>query len=169
VNLTATLRTDSGMHVVWDRSHFLEVHDYQTWEHELLEEAELLRHIAEGHLVPININSDGAFTITVRADPGQIPEMSPEEQGRTLALSEPYRFHCVGHIDISGIEYVTGAPAMPEVVSESFPAGEYESRVCLLDWDDFAVRTDRNPDFVVLLGPSESDCFRRSVTTFDRQ
>jgi hypothetical protein len=33
---------------------------------------------------------------------------------------------------------------------------------------DLAARTNRNPDFVVLLGPSESDFFRHSVTTLNR-
>ena len=54
MDLLATLRTDAGMHVLWDRYHFPGVVDYPTWESELVEDENIeRRHIAMGHIVPI--------------------------------------------------------------------------------------------------------------------
>lgn len=169
MEITATLPTDSGMHVLWDRAHFSGVHDYQTWESELLDDADIEAHIAAGHVVPININSDGVFTITIRAETKRTPEVPEEERNRVLAASEGYLFHSAGHIDISGIEHVGATPAPPLVASGAFPAGKYEAQVFLLDWDDFPSRSDQHPDFLVVIGPLQSVALRRSIQTFDRR
>jgi hypothetical protein len=166
VELTATLRTDAGMHAVWDRHHFTGVVDYPTWEAELLEDEDIERHIAAGHLVPINIRSDGTFVINLRADEGNSPVLAEDERARVLAASDPYRFACSGHVDLSGIEYVVASPSPPSVASADLAAGAYAVRVYLLDWDDLATRTEANPDFVLLVGPARADDFRRSVATF---
>src|SRR5258708_3311363 len=68
MELTGALQTDSGMCVLWDRGHFVGVRDYPSWETELLEDVDIERHIVSGHLVPINIGSDGVFVVAVRAD-----------------------------------------------------------------------------------------------------
>jgi hypothetical protein len=73
VALTATFGTDSGMHVLWDRRYFAKIVDYPTWESQLLEDADLVRHVDKGHLVPINVHGDGVFTFAVRTDPAEPP------------------------------------------------------------------------------------------------
>ena len=70
VVLTATLRTDSCLHAVWDREHFSDVMDYPTWQAELLEDSDLGRHISHRHLVPINIHTDGAYDPSRSDEPG---------------------------------------------------------------------------------------------------
>jgi hypothetical protein len=154
------------MHVLWDRHHFTGVVDYPTWEAELLEDADIERHVAAGHLVPINIRSDGTFVINVRADEGHAPVLAADERARVLAASDPYRFACSGHVDLSGIEYVLASPSRTSVASADPAAGAYAVRVYLLNWDDLATKTEANPDFVLLVGPAGTNDFRRSVATF---
>src|SRR6266513_2474689 len=71
--------------------------------------------------------------------------------------------YVLNHVDVSGIEYVTGAPSGPFVISGELPPGSYHARVYLLDWDDLPTKTDSHPDFVVLVGPSKSDHVRGSL------
>jgi len=56
--------------------------------------------------VPINIHSDGAFRVTVRADPKSMPLLSAEEERRVVVASDTYRLATSGRIGVSGIEYV---------------------------------------------------------------
>jgi hypothetical protein len=79
MDLIATLRTDAGMHVLWDRYHFPGVVDYPTWASELVEDENIERHLAMGHIVPINIRSDGTFVINVRADEAALPTLTDNE------------------------------------------------------------------------------------------
>jgi hypothetical protein len=155
------------MHGLWDRAYFADVHDYPSWERELLEDADIERHIAEGHFVPINIGSDGAWLITLRADTDQMPDLKSSEANRVLVRSGPYLFRSRGYADFSGIEYVNAQPAALSVASMVIPAGDYEARVHLLDWGDVGP-TERGADFVVLLGPASASDFRTAVSTFDR-
>jgi hypothetical protein len=167
MELTATLTTGSGMHLVWDRVHFAGVRDYPSWERELLDDQDIKRHISAGHVVPVNIQSDGAFVISVRADVGLLPGLHPQEKGHVVAVSGSYRFECLGHVDVSGIEYVTDEPSPPLVASGGLQNGTYQATVHLLDWYDLPVRDESNPDFVVLIGPYDGGVFRQSVTTFE--
>src|SRR6266704_3748062 len=52
MELRATLVTDAGMHVIWDRSHFGGVADCDTWSAELEEDAGILRHVTASPVVP---------------------------------------------------------------------------------------------------------------------
>ena len=167
MEFSRVLGTDSGMHAMWDRAHFSEIRDYPSWERELLEDDDIERHIAAGHLVPINIGHDGAFHITVRAERASMPALEEHEQARVLVQSEPYRFQSLGHVDVSGIEHVGEDPDVRTVASLDFAAGDYEARVHLLDWDDRPV-SERGPDFIVLVGPPSTGPFRRTVRTFER-
>lgn len=168
MEMARVLATDAGMHVVWDRAYFAEVRDYATWEAELLDDSDIERHIAAGHLVPINISSDGGFAIKLRWDEATLPSLTDDESRRIVVASDPYRFLSAGRLEVSGIEYVHRDPDTRSVASASLAAGEYEARVHLLDWDDRAERTDDHPDFIVLLGPTARSEFRTSVSTFDR-
>jgi hypothetical protein len=165
MQLTARLGTDSGMHLVWDRAYFTEVRDYDTWSKELEEDQAIRVHIAAGHIVPVNIHSDGTFTISVRTESTSMPRLSEAEERHVVRRSEPYRFVCQGHVDVSGIEHV-GADAGPNVASMELLPGAYDVLVHLMDYDDVPLRTDVHPDFVIIMGPADSTSPRRSVDTF---
>jgi hypothetical protein len=168
MEMTRVLATDAGMHVVWDRAYFANVRDYATWATELLDDSDIERHIAAGHLVPINISSDGAFAVKLRWDEATQPALTDDESRHVVVTSDPYRFLSAGRLEVSGIEYVHREPDSRSVASASLAAGEYEARVHLLDWEESAKRTDEHPDFIVLLGPSAGSEFRTSLSTFDR-
>jgi hypothetical protein len=157
------------MHALWGRDHFSHVVDYDTWELELLEDNDIERHIAAGRLVPINIHSDGAFAFTVGTDPAAMPSLTPDELGRVVAQSGPYRFVSTGIVDLSGIEYIAGAPPQDGLVaSASLDAGEWESRVFLMDYDDVVETSDEHPDFIIVIGPPTGSDWRSRAETFER-
>jgi hypothetical protein len=168
MEITATLPTDSGMHLIWDREQFRGVSDYETWSQELEEDPDIARHIALGHVVPINIHSDGAWAIKLRIDPDQTPSLTEDEQHRVVVSSMPYLFVCGVEMCVSGIEHVSGEPETRRVLTANVQPGRYEATVHLLDYDDIQPKTDAHPDFIVLLGPVRSTSFRRSIDTFDR-
>lgn len=165
MQLTATLGTDAGMHLVWDRAYFGGVRDYDTWSKELEEDQAIRDHIAAGHIVPVNIHGDGAFTFSVRAESSSMPRLSEAEERHVVGRSEPYRFACQGHVDISGIEYV-GGDAGPNVASMELVTGAYDVLVHLMDYDDVPLRTDVHPDFVITIGPADAALPRQSLDTF---
>ena len=167
MQLTATLMTDAGMHVLWDRTHIAGVRDYDTWSLELEEGEAILRHIAAAHVVPIYIHSDGVFAFTVRADPASIPPLSEDEERRVVVKSEPYRFMCDGHAHISGIEYVHADPN-DHVASIQLTRGAYDVVVHLMDYEDVRPRTTQHPDFIIAIGPASAIQPRQSLETFDR-
>ena len=127
LQIVGVLPTDSGMHAVWDRGHFNGVVDYDTWEAELLHDADIERHIADGHFVPINIHADDAYAIAVRFDSVTLPALSGDEIRRVVVASEPYVFNSKGRIDVSGIEYVAEVPDQTRTLSAVVPAGRYHS------------------------------------------
>jgi hypothetical protein len=92
VELTAVVATEAGMHALWDVATFQAINGYEAWAHELEEDADIERHIRAAHLVPINIRSDGAFCISVRADRRAMPTLSADEQRRVVVTSDAYRF-----------------------------------------------------------------------------
>jgi hypothetical protein len=164
VEIRAVLPTDSGMHALWGRDHFPNIVDYDSWEPELLDDEDIERHIRSGHLVPINIHSDGAFAFTMRTDTVATPSLTADERRRVVRESEPYRFVSTGNVDCSGIEYIAGAP--PEdglVATAALDAGEYGAKVFLMDYDDVGDKTDNHPDFIVVIGPlSTANCRLRA-------
>ena len=58
---------------MWDVDAFEAINGYPAWARELEDEGDIIRHIERGHLVPINIRSDGAFSIAVRASADEMP------------------------------------------------------------------------------------------------
>jgi hypothetical protein len=169
--------TDCGMLALWQPEQFRNVVDYVTWEPELLEDADIFRHIQQGALVPINVESDGAFECTVRAgSDGMSATLSDRENRYRLASSEPYLFRSLGVLSISGIEHIDRSP---REASSSVPlaAGDWVVTVHFLDWtqEPGAQTADGKPapgtlpDFVVLLDPATPGMrFRTKITTFER-
>jgi hypothetical protein len=167
MQLTATLKSDSGMHLIWDRAYFAAVRDYDTWSQELEEDERIRRHIAAAHVVPVYIHRDGAFTFAVRAEFASMPPLSEDEKSRIVVRSEPYRFACQGHFDISGIEYVH-ADGGNQVASIELPSGLYDVVVHVMDYDDVPQRAHEHPDFIITVGPARAAHPRQSIDTFER-
>jgi len=65
--------TDSGMVAVWQPEQFHGIVDYDTWERELLEDADISRHIQNGAFVPLNVHADGAYECAIRAGSAETP------------------------------------------------------------------------------------------------
>jgi len=57
------------MCALWRPARFGDVTDYDRWERELLDDADLSRHVRAGSVAPINIGSDGTFTVLVARRP----------------------------------------------------------------------------------------------------
>src|SRR5215471_126490 len=98
--------TDAGMLCLWYPSAFAEIVDYNTWEPELCEDADIVRHIKAGHLVTINTNRgvDGAFDVIVRVGDGkQKASLTEREANYILAESAPYLFKSTGRACLSGL------------------------------------------------------------------
>ena len=161
--LRRTLITASAMFGVWDRGHFRRVVDYETWEAELLDDADIERHIDVGHFVPITIYSDGAFEFEVRVGTGgERCTLDPRERRYVIASSEPYLFRSVGELNVSAIVCVGAAPES-HIGRIEILAGDYDVMVHQIEWQKEHGATDERgkpspealADFVVLLNPSD--------------
>ncbi len=103
--------TASGMHCLWDLAAFTEVSDYDSWARELLEEADIERHISAGRLVPLNIGSDGAMAIEIRVgSQDSNAALTDRETQYLIVQSDPYRLCSTEAVGVSGIEYVAVPP-----------------------------------------------------------
>lgn len=167
--------TGSGMHCLWDQAPFAAVHDYDSWAAELLNDSDIERHITAGHLVPLNISSDGAMEVEVRiGTPESAAELTDRETKYLVVQSEAYRLQATGSTSVSGIEYVA-VPPESGVGTMSLPPGEYAVRVHLIAWDEEpGMQTDDGPapgalpDYLVLINPATPDTqFRTAIQTFD--
>ena len=175
--LRGVFATDSGMLAIWSKERFHGITDYDSWERELLEDADIIRRIEVGAFVPINIQSDGAFACEVRyGDTNSPAELSEREKKFLVVASDRYLFRSAGESFISGIEHVEREPGSG-VGRLCIPAGCYSAIVHIIGWDDEpgAKTADGKPastalpDFVILLNPipSEGGDFRKKVDTFE--
>ena len=163
----ADLATDAGMHLLWGREHFPGVVDHDTWESELLDDEDIERHIAAGHVVPIYIHADGVYAFTLRLESDA--RLTPDEQKHVRRASGPYRFVSLGHADLSGLEAIEASVATDgSVVSAPLAPAEYSVQVLQMDYGKVRNRTDEHPDFIVLVEPATpGTSYRLSVETFD--
>ncbi|MFJ8212100.1 hypothetical protein [Streptomyces sp. NPDC096033] len=173
----ATVATDAGMLVLWDPQRFEAVVDYDTWEDELLEDEDIVRHIQAGALVPLNVGGDGAFGVLVRSGTVVEPALLTErETAHRLVASQPYLFVSRGRALVGGIEDVSGH-ASDGVLEHPVPEGRCAVVVHLIDWQAEAGSQDKEgrpvpgalPDFVVLINPAQpgQGSFRSEVNTFE--
>jgi len=165
-----TVATGSGMLALWRASAFADVDGYEAWEthvNERLHEA-----IAQGELVPVGIQADGAFAVRAAV----APEAATERESRyTVTTSEPYLFVAdSGPVAISGIEAVGDISRSPIVLEVQ--AGRYAVRAALIAWDDEPGARGPDglpgptalPDFLVLLTPAAGEeRFRSDEETFN--
>lgn len=168
--------TACGMHCLWDQAAFSAVGDYDSWERELLDDADIGRHIAAGHLVPLNIGSDGAMEVEVRVGtPGKPAELTAREAKYLIVNSEPYRLCATGPVGVSGLEHVAVPPGA-RVGTIPLPSGECAVTLHLIAWDEEpGMRTDDGPaagalpDYLALINPHSAAGvpYRTAVRTFD--
>jgi len=171
VPLRADLATDSGMLCVWDAQSFAGISDYASWEKELCEDADILRHLQAGHLVPLNLG-DGAFAVELRQ--GSPDSMSAREREYLLVPSQPYLLNSTGRILISGIEQVGSDPR--RFLDLELAPGQYTVHIQLIDWIEEPGSKDANgnptpnalPDLIVFIQPLGRDvpAYRKDLETF---
>ncbi len=172
------LTTDAGMLALWSPEAFAGVHDYDTWEAELLEDEDLVRHIAAAAFVPVNIGSDGAYQVLVRTGgDGDAARLTEREETYRQASSEPYVFASRGQAYVSGIEHVAASPGEDWTQPVEVPEGRYDVTVHLIEWDaepgaiddEGEQSDDALPDFVVLMNPAAGGtAYRMDPATFER-
>jgi hypothetical protein len=161
-DVAATLPTDAGMWLLWQPEAFATVCDYDTWSLELEDDVDIVRHIRQGHCVPINIGQDMAAAFIVRvAEPPGGAELTEREGMYLVVSSDPYLFESQGTAVLSGIEGVMGGFPQAEV---TVPPGRWAVTSHLIAWDDepgAKVGDDPGPnalpDFILLVEPT-SDC-----------
>lgn len=165
-----TAATDAGMLVLWCPAHFRDVDGYDAWEARVNER--LGDAIGSGELVPVNIQSDGAFGVRVATDP---PDLTEREQTYAVVTSEPYLLALTGgELCLSGIEGVGDVDRAPLRVT--LPDGRYAVRATIVAWDeepggrgpDGNPAQDALPDFVLQISPEAgSEQYRTREVTFD--
>ena len=175
LNTTSPLYTSAGLFGLWRSSAFSHVTDLDQWEDELVEDASLLRHIADAAFVPINIGSDGACEFHLRGTqtPGTLTD---RERALVLVTSQPYLLTSDGKLELGALEG-GGSYTGSETVEIPLAAGRYGVVVHLIDWPaeegargpDGAPTAGALPDFIieVYLAPEDGQ-YRRAVETFDR-
>ncbi|MEU1229360.1 hypothetical protein [Streptomyces sp. NPDC005828] len=172
-----TVATDAGTVVLWDPHRFEAVVDHDTWEDELLEDEDIVRHVRAGALVPLNVGGDGAFGVLVRSGTVAVPVgLTDREAAHQLAASQPYLFVSRGRALVGGVEDV-GGDASDGVIVHPVPEGRHAVVVHLIDWQAEAGSQDEGgrpvpgalPDFVVLINPVRpgQGTFRTAVHTFE--
>jgi hypothetical protein len=168
--------TDAGMLAVWNPKQFSTIVDYDTWERELLEDKDILRHARDGRLVPINIGRDFAAGVTVRIEPLAYPKLSEREARYLFLSSEPYLYMSDGAMCVSGLESIDRDPDPSGVIS--IAADRYQVTIHMLNWDDEHGATDESgrpadhalSDFLILVSPepTPNSVYRVELETFDR-
>lgn len=163
--------TEIGVLALWDSDSFPMVYSQETWEAEVLDERARQQHVSGGYLVPIRLDSPGAFEVEVRASWGSTPAaLTEREAAQVVASSKPYLFRCSGRVCFGGLECVDSVQST-NAGNLDIDAGDYEARIHLLDWqaDPDAVAADglRSQtglaDVLVLLNRPGAD-FRPSVS-----
>jgi hypothetical protein len=177
-SLNGVYTTGSGMLCVWNPDAFAGVADYDSWERELCEDKDILRHIIDGAFVPVGIHRglDGAFGVHLRVgNSEEVAKLTEREAMYVLGHSEPYLFKTSGQLCLGGLEQVEGHPGS-QVGQVTVPEGEYAVWVYLLAWDDEPGMKDSLgrpkpealPDFVVLVNPKPNGIqFRQQVRALD--
>jgi hypothetical protein len=169
------LATDSGMLCLWDAGTFSHIHDYDSWESELCEDADILRHIAAGHFVPLNTGGDGAFAVEVRQTSPD--SMNPREREYLLVPSQPYLLRCTGKAFVSGLEHVGANPG--SCLALDLEPADYTVHLKLIDWAEEPGATDAQgnpsanalPDMIVFIERATDNRpnYRKELDTFRRE
>ena len=176
--IKGTFATDSGTLGVWNPSGFPMVTDCETWDSELCEDEDMLRHVRAGDFVPVGIDhgADGAFGVVVRrgTDKNAVI-LTARERAYLLTESQPFLFVTSGLLCLSGLEHVCSSPGSEVGVAE-IEAGRYAVKIFLIAWDqepgmskaDGSPKKKALPDFVVHISPETGvESYRQSVYALD--
>jgi hypothetical protein len=177
MEITGVMATDAGMGALWAAECFGGIVDYDTWESELLDDEDIVRHIASGALVPLNIGGDGAFQVLARVGEVSAPAQLTERERRySVVTSEPYLLITTGNAVISGLEHV-GAEAN-DGLRVPLGAGRWSVTISLIDWKGEPGQADDAgrpaptalADFVILIDPEGGvdRGYRTQAQTFER-
>ena len=168
--------TDSGMLGLWDYSTYQHIDDYEIWEPEFVEDVDIIRNIKNATYVPININSDGAYSVEIKFN--ELCALSERENRYLIVTSQPYLLKTNGKIALSGMETVGREPVNNIKIFDVEP-GEYIVRIHLIAWDEEPGSKDADgkptenalPDFTVFISSHDgtNQSFRQSVETFRQQ
>jgi hypothetical protein len=171
IEIKAVVGSESGMLALWDAEPFAGIVDYESWEEELCLDDDIQRHVKAGDLVPININSDGAFQVLVRY--GTDPVLTEREIEHLVVSSDPYLLMSSGAVRLSGVEHVGSAE---DAVELTVGEGEHEVVLHIIDWhsEQGSTTEDGKPsphalsDFVALVSPATDDGgpYRDEIVTF---
>lgn len=158
------------MLALWRGSAYADVDGYDAWEEQVNDR--LADAIESGELVPIGIQSDGAFGVRVAVSPDGATD---RETTYKVVTSEPYLLVADGGpIFLSGIEAVGDTSSSP--ITLSLPRGDFAVRATIVAWDeepgsrnpDGGPGPDALPDFLITVAPRDGiDVFRTSEMTFD--
>ncbi|MFE6922017.1 hypothetical protein ACFVAV_13285 [Nocardia sp. NPDC057663] len=174
IEFSVVADTGSGWVALWDAASFVHVTDQGIWEEELIDVDET-GHVADGHLVPLNILSDGRYGVRVRFSAEAAPVLDEREAAYRELESDPYLFRSNGTVHVTGVEYIGQYEDEEPPQAFTLPTGEYSATVHMLNWEqepgmllsDGTAAPDALPDFVVLIGPISDQSFRRDEVTFD--
>lgn len=171
IEIKAVAKTASGMLALWDAEPFVGIVDYDSWEAALCLDEDISEHVRVGDLVPINIESGGAYEVLVRY--GNEPVLTGREIDHLVVTSEPYLLVSSGDVRLSGIEGVGWAD---DAVELALGEGEYEVVLHIIDWhaepgsttDDGKPAPHALPDFVALVSPASEvgGPYRTELLTF---
>jgi len=165
-----TVATNSGMLALWRVSAFTDVDGYDAWETRVNDR--LPEVVAAGDLVPVGIQSDGAFGVRVLVAP---ENPTDRENTYTIVTSDPYLLVSDGgSVALSGVEDVGVQDA--SALTLTLPEGRYAVRASIVAWDeepgarepDGSPTASALPDFLIAIdtaGGTES--FRTNEVTFD--
>lgn len=171
IEIKAVVKTASGMLALWDAEPFAGIVDYDSWEAALCLDEDIEEHVRAGDLVPINIESDGAFEVLVRY--GNEPVLTEREIEHLVVSSEPYLLVSSGEVRLSGVEDIGW---VADVVALAIGEGEYEVVLHIIDWhaepgsttEDGKPAPHALPDFVALVCAASEvgGPYRTELTTF---
>jgi hypothetical protein len=131
---------------LWSPPPFRSIVDYDSWETELLEDKDILRHIAAGVFVPITIGGDGAFQFLARVGSPSAPaELTDRGRAFRVVTSAPYLFIANDGAVVTGIEHV-GADTKPGLHVPMAP-GRWQVTVSLIDWTAEPRQQEGRPKF----------------------
>lgn len=172
--LRKDLATDSGMLCVWDAQPFAGITEYDSWEKELCEDVDILRHVESGHLVPLYLG-DGAFAVEVRL--ANQNSMSDREREYLLVSSQPYFLRSSGRVFVSGLEHISSEPR--SFLEVMLPPGDYTVNAQLIDWTEEPGSKDRDgkpsphalPDIIVFIESAKNGVtdYRKVLETFRKE
>jgi hypothetical protein len=166
------------MLALWNPRRFADITDYESWDRQLYDDNDILRHVRDGHFVPVNIGSDGAFDFTIRIATDGDATPTAREARHLLVSSAPYLLVSEGEVCLSGLEHISADLEHCAVKRIPLRAGRYQVTVHIFDSETEAPALDASADltpdalsgFLVLISPEKTPApiYRVRVRTFDR-